>query len=302
MAPTTDFDNTPRPQGQTIDIGPYEYITSPQSYTLTLTTSGTGFGSIEASPEGPYHNQDSVIIWANTSANSTFTEFTGDLLGSVNPQLLLIDENKTVNAEFIQENLSYPLKRQVQGNGCIIAHPDKPTYQKGEIVTIIAIPDTGWIFDHWEGDLNGTFNPTNITMNENKTITAYFTEQNISQIITITDIKPTNHSINIPINTTHLKATLYNNKQTVINWSITTSPFIGIQKGSLINGTITCPINNLQYNKTYRWTIHIQSENGWKNQSFLFTTVCKKEINKNIFIDWIYRIINILIQFVDNLL
>jgi len=46
-------------------------------YTLTLTTSGTGSGSIQASPAGPYYWGASVMIWANASTGSTFTGFTG---------------------------------------------------------------------------------------------------------------------------------------------------------------------------------------------------------------------------------
>ena len=36
-------------------------------YTLTLTTSGTGSGTIQASPAGPYYYGASVTIWANAS-------------------------------------------------------------------------------------------------------------------------------------------------------------------------------------------------------------------------------------------
>ena len=46
-------------------------------YTLTLTTSGTGSGTIQASPAGPYYYGASVTIWANASVGSTFTGFTG---------------------------------------------------------------------------------------------------------------------------------------------------------------------------------------------------------------------------------
>jgi hypothetical protein len=197
MAPTIDFDNTPRPQGQTIDIGPYEYITSPQSYTLTLHT---------------------------------------------------------------------------HGNGIITANPDQPIYQQGDLIQITATPNIGWIFDHWEGDQCGTTNPMTITMNTDKTITAYFTEQILPQIVTITDIQPTHQAIQIQITTDQLSATINNNKQTPITWTITTNPNIGTQTSSIIQGTITCPINNLQYDTTYTWTIHLQTENGWQNESYQFTT------------------------------
>ncbi len=69
-------------------------------YTLTLTTSGTGLGTIQASPAGPYYYGASVTIWANASIGSIFTGFTGDLTGTVTPQVLVMNGNKAVNAQF----------------------------------------------------------------------------------------------------------------------------------------------------------------------------------------------------------
>jgi len=50
------------------------------------------------------------------------------------------------------------------------------SYLAGTVVDVEAIPDTGWQFDSWSGSLTGTTNPTTITMNSNKTITATFSE------------------------------------------------------------------------------------------------------------------------------
>jgi hypothetical protein len=69
-------------------------------YTLSLTKSGTGAGTIQASPAGPYYYGTSVTIWANASMGSTFTGFTGSLTGTVTPQILVMDENKAVTANF----------------------------------------------------------------------------------------------------------------------------------------------------------------------------------------------------------
>ncbi|MGF3554625.1 MAG: InlB B-repeat-containing protein, partial [Thermoplasmatota archaeon] len=143
-------------------------------YTLTLTTSGTGTGTIQASPPGPTYPYGTIVtIWANASIGSTFTGFSGDLTGTNTPQNLTMNSNKNVNAEFTINQ--YTLTINTQGNGTVNKNPDYPTYPYGTIVTLTAIPDTGWTFDHWSGDLTGNQNPTNITMNENKNITAHFT-------------------------------------------------------------------------------------------------------------------------------
>ncbi|MBI2869338.1 MAG: hypothetical protein HYX96_05890, partial [Chloroflexi bacterium] len=50
------------------------------------------------------------------------------------------------------------------------------TYTQGDIVNVEAIAAAGWTFSGWSGDLTGAVNPTTITMNGNKSITANFVE------------------------------------------------------------------------------------------------------------------------------
>jgi PKD repeat protein len=69
-------------------------------YNLTLTTSGTGSGTIEANSSGPYYYGDTVMIWANASTGSFFAGFSGALTGTTTPQNLVINENMTVTAQF----------------------------------------------------------------------------------------------------------------------------------------------------------------------------------------------------------
>ena len=57
-----------------------------------------------------------------------------------------------------------------------VVTPSSDTYAEGTLVTIAAIPDSGWEFDRWEGDWGGTNNPLTITMNSQKTIEAIFIE------------------------------------------------------------------------------------------------------------------------------
>gem|GEM_PF-5266641 len=62
-----------------------------------------------------------------------------------------------------------------EGHGNITKYPDKVYYHTGDIVTLHAIADPHWMFNHWSGDLVGTMNPVNIVINRNTNITAYFT-------------------------------------------------------------------------------------------------------------------------------
>jgi uncharacterized repeat protein (TIGR02543 family) len=60
-------------------------------------------------------------------------------------------------------------------NGSIALNPPGGTYAAGTVVTITATPASGYVFGGWSGDLTGTTNPTTITMNGNKAVTATFT-------------------------------------------------------------------------------------------------------------------------------
>lgn len=63
-----------------------------------------------------------------------------------------------------------------EGDGEVALDPE-PAYVTGDRVTMTPIPDFGWVFDHWSGDLDGTDNPAEILMDGDKTVTAVFVEE-----------------------------------------------------------------------------------------------------------------------------
>lgn len=83
-----------------------------------------------------------------------------------------------------QETDTYPypleefdLKIDIEGQGSTSPAAGTHTYDEGEEVTIGAIPDYGWIFDKWTGDVSGTENEINVTIDEDKSVTAVFEEE-----------------------------------------------------------------------------------------------------------------------------
>jgi hypothetical protein len=62
------------------------------------------------------------------------------------------------------------------GEGRITKSPNLGSYPAGTNVTLNAVASAGYHFDHWEGDITGDENPTTITMDENKSVQAYFAE------------------------------------------------------------------------------------------------------------------------------
>ena len=100
--------------------------------------------------------------------------------------------------------IQYSLSVNRTGQCSVTKSPNKPFYNPGDIVTLIANPASGWNFSDWTGDLRGNTSTANITMTGNKVVTAVFARQapQISQ-------KPAqSQSTNISINTPGTAATI----------------------------------------------------------------------------------------------
>jgi hypothetical protein len=153
--------------------------TPPSITTYTLTTNVTGSGSISRNPDSlEYDENTEVTLTAIPDSGWVFVEWTGDLSGSTNPQNIIMNSNKTVTAVFQEEPpTTYTLTTNVTGSGSISRNPDSLEYDENTEVTLTAIPDSGWVFVEWTGDLSGSTNPQNIIMNSNKTVTAVFVER-----------------------------------------------------------------------------------------------------------------------------
>jgi len=70
--------------------------------------------------------------------------------------------------------IQYTLTINVGSGGTTNPSPGTYTYNRGESLTVRAIPDTNYRFDKWTGDASGGNNPLTITMDGDKTIKANF--------------------------------------------------------------------------------------------------------------------------------
>ncbi|MCP4428306.1 MAG: hypothetical protein GY803_27780, partial [Chloroflexi bacterium] len=122
-------------------------------------------GTIQADPPntGPYPDGTEVTLTAVANPGWFFIGWTGSLSGDANPQTLLMDSDKSVSAIF-QEAASneYTLTTIPSGSGSITKNPDQTSYTDGTAVTLQAVPDLGWTFVGWSGDLTGSVNPETI--------------------------------------------------------------------------------------------------------------------------------------------
>ncbi len=164
----------------------------PTQYTLTADT--TGQGNITLDPTGGTYNEGTVVtLTANPTSGWQFDGWSGDLSGSTNPTTITMDSNKTVTATFTEVVVpDYTLTVNTVGQGNVTLDPAGGTYSEGTVVTLTAGPVSGWQFDGWSGDLSGSTNPTTITMNSNKNVTATFSEISTTQTVGNTTVFSSN--------------------------------------------------------------------------------------------------------------
>lgn len=146
--------------------------------TYTLDASAVGNGTITLNPAGgTYYQGTTVTITAAGDVGNTFSQWSGDVTGSTNPETIVIDGDKSVTATF-EELPTYTLNASVVGNGTVTFNPSGGTYYEGTSVTITAVPDANNSFSLWSGDLSGSTNPETIVIDGNKSVTAAFEELN----------------------------------------------------------------------------------------------------------------------------
>ena len=68
------------------------------------------------------------------------------------------------------------LSVDVIGSGKVNKSPDKLTYTAGETVTLTAIPNYGWLFSGWSGDISSKINPVEVIVMGEMHFTASFVE------------------------------------------------------------------------------------------------------------------------------
>lgn len=152
----------------------------PISYTLTTHVDGSGAVSL-VPPGGTYPSGITVAVTANPSVGWSFERWSGDvpvIIMNIYPApttiQIVMDSNKDITAHFKQESVNYTLTTEVAEGQGSVSPSGMTTYASGVSVEITATPAAGYRFDYWSGDISGSQNPTTITMNSNKTVSAHF--------------------------------------------------------------------------------------------------------------------------------
>ena len=150
-------------------------VSGPQ-YTLTMTIFGPGEVLLDP-PGGTYAAGTEVTVTAQPEIGYQFSGWSGALSGFTNPATLTMSGDKSIIAVFTEApELYFTIDVDIFGNGSVALDPPGGQYLIGTSVTLSAAPDAGWQFDNWSGGLNGTENPQSITVAQNTTVSAYFSE------------------------------------------------------------------------------------------------------------------------------
>ena len=142
---------------------------------VELVVNTEGPGEVNSSPAGPYTYGQAVTLTANAGPGHIFFEWDGDLTGSVNPATLIMDGDKEVTARF-SDPVYYTLLVEANGLGVVIVEPDLDQYLHGSLVVLKAIPQPGWLFSSWSGDLGGNQSPVEVLVTTDLMIMANFIE------------------------------------------------------------------------------------------------------------------------------
>jgi len=143
-------------------------------YTLTTSANPTTGGTI--TPASGQHTEGATVsITATPAAEYLFSSWTG-ATGTTATTSVVMNSNKTVIANFVKKK--YALSTSVEGEGTVTEKVIKAgaatDYNSGTVVELTATPKDGWEFKEWTGDLTGSDNPKEITIDKAKTVKAVF--------------------------------------------------------------------------------------------------------------------------------
>lgn len=168
------YDVNPSILGDPVVNNARYYSLTPQGFSYSLSTSAIN-GSIQLHPAGGKYLPGTVVtVMVKSNFGYQFNSWGGDLSGSETTTTITMGGDKSISANF-KTIPTFELKTNAT-NGSIRINPAASTFEEGKTVTLNAIPDFGYQFIGWSGDLSGMNNPVTIVMEANKNVTASFTK------------------------------------------------------------------------------------------------------------------------------
>jgi len=139
------------------------------TYKLVTSVNPTEGGTVSPS-SGTFEENSSVSITATPGPEYLFLGWSGSITSNDNPLSVVMNSDKSLTATFTKRQ--YPLTITIEGEGTVSETSEN--YELGEKVTLTAIPNEGWTFEEWKGDVTSTENPIEVTIDGPKAITVVF--------------------------------------------------------------------------------------------------------------------------------
>jgi len=150
-----------------------------QSFNLTISSSS--YGTTQPPPgTHAFPVGFDIEIEAIPNPGCRFDGWTGDVPSgheNDNPLTVTMDSNKSIGAHFVRQ---YTLNLYAGTGGTTDPPPGDYIHDSGTAVVITAIPDSGYGFSQWTGDVYSSQeddNPLTLTMYADKSVTANFIPQ-----------------------------------------------------------------------------------------------------------------------------
>ncbi|MBQ7978122.1 MAG: hypothetical protein IJ301_06025, partial [Clostridia bacterium] len=157
--------------------------------TISVESNNSAFGSVSGG--GRYDNYTSATLTAIPNTGYAFEGWSLDggntIISTVNPYTFTVTKNETytalfANTKIITLNINDSNLGIVRGGG---------KYSTNEIVELLAVPVSGCAFLYWidSADPNTRIsaNPLNVTITEDKTYTAYFTDSLLNGVACVAE-------------------------------------------------------------------------------------------------------------------
>lgn len=156
----------------------------PTTYDITVEITPSGAGEVSPSVESSITEGETTQLRATPSENYMFTGWSGDMESTNNPLTLSEAREYALVANFEKKN--YELTIRTEGEGAVreqVVQSKSSEYEHGTQVELIAEPADGWRFVEWEGDVEGTDNPAQITVEDASRVTAIFEKREYEMTI-----------------------------------------------------------------------------------------------------------------------
>lgn len=155
---------------------------------LTINISGSGSTNPTVGVH-TYDEGDTVSVTASAGSGWTFNRWLldGTTVGSSSSYTIIIDDDRSLTAVFTQDSTPptpveyYDLTVSIEGQGTVNPSVGTHSYADGTAVPITATATSGWSLSHYlvDGENEGIPQIFAITMNEDHSLTAIFTQDSI---------------------------------------------------------------------------------------------------------------------------